>query len=397
MVQSIQYGSAPLCNFRVTETAEGGRVTLMDIDGVKVTPTPRFWTSLCSGYSNYGLSTKLFKLFTHAEVFQRVSDVIGSEGKDRLRFALEDRGAGLPKLLAVTNPTKALVEYPRMQEVLARYGVEKPEYADGIIRSTHTPQHMDDLQIAGDGFSHRYVMETPIDGFGKPLIYLTLLRQVCTNDMIGYARIFRTEINIGRTSEGIGAADTMFSITRALDSFSNEEGYAALTQRFESATRSWASVYEVNRVLKVINKMAQQGLFTQPNTSRPGGIDGLAQTRAIVLKVDGNEVADQNPVNIKLQRAFTQMVGPLCEIYGIAHLDAISQKKMSKIPARCTMYDLLNFTTEAATHYCNEKDGRLLQAEVGNFVSAEFDLEGTCDTHPNFTDFFTNLDDDTTV
>ena len=391
MVKQITYGAAPLNMFKVMETTDGGKVSVMSIDGCAVKPTPRFWSSLCSTFSNYGLSTKLFKLFTHAEVFQRVSDVVGGEGKDRLRFAIEDLGTGNPRLLAVTNPTKPLVRYERMGEVLQRYGAQNIEYNTGVIRSTHIPQHMDDFEIAGDGFSHQYVMETPVDGFGKPLIYLSLLRQVCSNGMVGYARAFKTELNIGRGDDG---ADTMFSIQRALDSFSNEEGYAALRQRFESATNSWASVYEVNRVLKVMNKMAQKSMFIEPQAKHTGTIDGLAHRRDTVLGVSTAAAdTEQNPVNIKLMRAFTQMVGDLCAIYGIAHLDAVSTKKMQKIPARCKMYDLLNFTTEAATHYCDEKNGRLLQAEVGNFVSNEYDLEGTVQTHEQFQDFFTKVDD----
>ena len=402
MVRSIAYNIAPLNAFQIREVSEHGNVTVMSIDGQSVKPTPRFWTSLCSGYSRYGLSTKLFKLFTHQEVFQRVTDVVGAEGKDRLRYTLEDLGAGTPRLLAVTNPNKPLVEYPRMQEVLARYGATgergsaSPEYKDGIIRSTHTPQHMDDLEIAGDGFSHQYIMETPIDGYGKPLIYLSLLRQVCTNGMVGYARAFRTEINIGRGGDNNSDADAMFSISRALDSFSNEEGYQALAQRFTSAANSYASVYEVNRVNKVLNKMAVGGMFTEPTVKRTGVIDGLALKRGATLRLDLDETK-QSPVNIKLQRAFTQMVGNLCEIYGITHMDAISSKRMAKIPARCTVYDLLNFTTEAATHYCTTKNGRLLQAEVGNLISAEYDLEGTKTTHEQFTDFFTDLNTDTDV
>ena len=136
MVKAIEYGAATLNAFKVLETGDGGVVSVMSIDGRTVEPTPRFWTSLCSGFSSYGLSTKLFKLFTHAEVFQRVSDVVGGEGKDRLRFALEDLGAGNPRLLAVTNPTKPLVRYDRIGEVLQRYGAQNVEYKAGVIRST---------------------------------------------------------------------------------------------------------------------------------------------------------------------------------------------------------------------------------------------------------------------
>jgi hypothetical protein len=385
----ISYGTAPLNGFKVKHI-EDGKVRAMSVDGVDVTPTPRFWTSLCSSFSTYGLSTKLFRLFEHAEVFQRLSDRVGGEGKDRVRFALEDSGAARPTLLAVSNPARALVPYEKAKQMLARYDAGTVEYAGGIVRSTHAPQHMDDVSIAGDGFTHQYVMETPIDGFGKPLIYLSLLRQVCSNGMIGYARAFRTEINIGNASER--EDDTMFSITRALDSFNNEEGYAALRDRFESAAMSWASIYEVNRVSRVIDQMTKGGMFRAPSVPQLGCVEQLATKRNIVLGGDGSSATDSNPINIRILRAFTQLSGNLCEIYGITHLDAMSQKKMTKVPARCSMYELLNFLTELATHYCDEKNGRLLQAEVGNFVSSEYDLEGTKETHPDFSDFFTKVD-----
>lgn len=57
------------------------------------------------------------------------------------------------------------------------------------------------------------------------------------------------------------------------------------------------------------------------------------------------------------------------------------------------MYDLLNFTTEVATHHCDERNGRLLQAEVGNFVSNEFDLEGSKATKEQFADWFMDTTD----
>lgn len=385
----IEYGGANLTAFKVEETRDGGEVNLISIDGRTVEPSPRFWGSLCSQYSSYGMSLRMFKLWTHAEVFQRLTDVLGTTGKERLRYALEDRGAGHPRLLAVTNPRKALLQYERASEVLTRYGARNVEYAHGVVRSTHVPARMDDFEVAGDQFSHQYIMETPIDGYGNPLIYLSLLRQVCTNGMIGYAKAFKSEIAIGR---GGTDADTVHSVTRALDSFSNEEGYAALRQRFEAAALSWASIYEVNRVAKTLHLMAQRGMFLQPGVNPAGMVENFAFRRGVVLKLDDTETC---PVAIKIMRAFTQLVGDLTRKYGVSHLDAFSRKKMERLISYCTMLELLNFATEIATHYCTESDGRLLQAEVGSLISSEYDLEGSKLEYPTPADFYTDIDTDT--
>ena len=388
---SISYGTAPLNSFKIDERDNKGHAKVMTIEGRKVTPTSRFWTSLCSQYSNYGLTTRLFTLFPESDVFDRITQRLS--GRDRLRYALEEHGAGFPTLLAVTNPTKPVLDYERVRRVLTNYGAPNAEYGTGIIRSKHTPAHMDNFEIGGDNFSHGYVLETPIDGFGKPLIYLSLLRAICSNGAIGYARAFRTEIQIGRGNE----TDNMFSITRCLDSFNNEEGYASLRSRFEAATQSWASIYECGQILKVLNQMAQNNKFEEPNRTYNGQIEGLALRRSAVL--GGFEpLADPkiNPATTKIIRAATQLSGDLCAIYGVAHLDAISEKKMRKLPTRCTVYDLLNFTTEVATHWCNEQNGRYLQAVVGTMISAEYDLELSASQeggYKNFQDWFLSTSD----
>jgi len=391
----IEYGTAPISAFKVSERDENGNVTFMAIDDRPLQPSSRFWTSLCSNYSSHGLSLKLFKLFTHHEVFTRLTDVIGVNGKDRLRYALEVYDNGPARLLAVSNPAKALVHYESMKETLARYGAkDNAEYRDGIIRSTHAPAHMDDIQIAGDGFAHQYVMETPIDSYGKPLIYLSLLRKVCSNGMIGYARAFRSEINIGR---GNDQDEAMFSIHRALDRFNNEEGYAALTERYDIAAKSWASVMETTRFAKILENMAKKNMFIEAaDPKAPGFVNEMVRRKEATLGIStGLPNEEASPTTIKILRAFTQMTGDLCHMYNIAHLDAMSQKKMAKLPTKCKVYELFNFATEVATHYCSQKDGRILNAEMGEMISAEYDLELTVNTYPNYTDFFIDIDRDT--
>ena len=370
----IEYAIAPIREIKIVDRTPKGHVTMIEIEGRKMQPTSRFWTSLCSTFSTHGLSTKIFKLFQHDEVLKRLTDRLGGDDKARVRYAFENYDPTPGRLLAVTLPTKAIVPIDRIGETLGRYNALSIEYGDGIVRSTHTPNHMADFKIGPDTMAHQYCMETPIDGFGSPLIYLSLLRQVCSNGMVGYARAFRSEISIGRGNNA--DADVMFSVERALDSFSNEEGYQALRQRYESATQSWASIMECNRILKVFTAMAQKNMFIDTPAPNAKIINSLAKKRTAVIGGDGAEL-EGNPTAIKILRAYSQLTGDLCSIYGLTHLDALSRKKMQQLPARCSMYELMNLTTEVATHFCDARNGRLLHAEMGNMVSCEYDLEGT--------------------
>lgn len=370
----IEYAIAPIREIKIVDRTPKGHVTMIEIEGRKMQPTGRFWTSLCSTFSTHGLSTKIFKLFQHDEVLKRLTDRLGGDDKARVRYAFENYDPTPGRLLAVTLPTKAIVPIDRIGETLGRYNALSIEYGDGIVRSTHTPNHMADFKIGPDTMAHQYCMETPIDGFGSPLIYLSLLRQVCSNGMVGYARAFRSEISIGRGNNA--DADVMFSVERALDSFSNEEGYQALRQRYESATQSWASIMECNRILKVFTAMAQKNMFLDTPAPNAKIINSLAKKRTAVIGGDGAEL-EGNPTAIKILRAYSQLTGDLCSIYGLTHLDALSRKKMQQLPARCSMYELMNLTTEVATHFCDARNGRLLHAEMGNMVSCEYDLEGT--------------------
>lgn len=101
--------------------------------------------------------------------------------------------------------------------------------------------------MAGDGFQHRFVLDTPVDGFGRPSVYLSLLRLVCSNGAVGYSSAFRSELSVGKGDEGVA-----FALVRVLEDFNNEDGFAAMRQRFESAARSWASVNEVHKLYKTL-------------------------------------------------------------------------------------------------------------------------------------------------
>ncbi len=386
MTTTFAYKSSPLTEFKVTETDNKGNVKAMNVDGVNVQPTQRFWTSLCSANSTLGLSTKLFKLFNHAEVFERLTQ---KSGRTNVNYTLATGDKGT-KLLAAIKPTKPVAKYDDVMGMLNKYNGQDIKYEDnkgsntGIVQSWHTPPRMEAFKVAGDVFMPKYIMETPIDGFGKPLIYLSMIRQVCTNGAIAYAKAFRSELSIGR-----GANDNvMHSLERALDSYSNEEGYMALKARLESATKSWASISEVNNVFKNLSKM--NSYYVKKDTvsaeiERRGTYTGEMP----IMGGDGAATADMlNGIGFKIQKAFSSMTGDLCHIYGLAHLDALTRKKMASLPTRASVYDVINFCTEVATHYSDANGARKMQAIVGGMLGgSEYDLENSMDEMPDFADW----------
>jgi hypothetical protein len=309
----------------------------------------------------FGFTSNIFRYFSHAEVFDRISE---TSPNDRIRWCLErdDRGQG--RLLGVTNPTAAVMQYDDLVGLLERYEAQSIKYANGVVSSQHSPRMSGTFQVGGDGFQNKFILATPIDGFGRPSVYLSLLRLVCSNGAVALSRAFRSELSVGRGDDGVA-----FTLTRVLDGFNNEDGYVALRQRFESSTKSWASVNEVNRLYKVLARVHQR-LAPEP-------IGG-----------DGASECGRSP----LLRSFHKMSGDLTSIYGMANLDALSIKRQRTLPAACKVYDLLNFASEVATHHADEMGARSCQAYIGDLISGEYDLEGTCEQFGDWRDFFIGSD-----
>jgi hypothetical protein len=313
----------------------------MEIDGQPVKPTDRFWRSF---FIRFGISDSVFRYFDPAEVFERISE---QAPNDSLRYCLEHGGKGKSRLLAVSNPNRPVIRYGEVADLMSRHGGMDISYSEGIVTSTHVPRSGDQtFRIGGDSLKHRFVMETPIDGFSHPKVFLSFLRTVCSNGMIGYGRAFRSDISLGK--------EISYCISRALESFDNGEGYAALRQRFESAQKSWASMRECVALYKCLTRLN----------------DGTALNAGF------------------WSRDFHRMTGNLNSLYGLANLDALSQKRQRVLPARCKVYDLLNFASEMATHRATPLAGRQLQAYIGSLISDEYDMEGTAETVTDFTDFF---------
>ncbi len=342
---TFQYTMARVSDLGITtcreEKSGKARVELLELQGEPLAPSPRFWTSF---FHRFGISDTVFRYFDHAEVFGRIAERAKS---DTVRCCIERDDAGQGTLLAVSNPQRPVIDYGEASELVSRYGGQNVSYDKGVITSFHVPRSGDSqFQIGGDEFKHRFVMDTPIDGFGQPKIYLSLLRLICANGAIGYNPTFRSEIP--------GGKDMTWCIARALESYDNGDGYAALRQRFESAQKSWASLYECHQLYKLLVRLHDQGLFTRTSI-----------------------ISD-----------FYEVTGNANSIYGLANLDALTTKRQRILPARCRVYDLINFTSELATHHVKTGAGRILQAYIGSLVSDEFDLEGTAERLVDFNDFF---------
>ncbi len=369
MSKTFEYGVTTIGELQVeTKVAEDKRrrrrpVTEVLIDEESFKPSERFWTSL---YIRYGFSKSFFNYFSHEEVFSRISEV---SPNDRMRYCIErDWKTGEGRLLAVSNPAKSVVRHDDLMELLELYQGDRIAYHDGVVESHHIPRMgATRFQIAGDEFANRFVLQTPIDGFGLPNIYLSLLREICSNGMVGMGKTFRSQISVGK-----GQDATSFSLMRALDGFGNDEGYAALRQRFESATTSWASVHEALGLYNLTAKLLGR---------KQVGSDG-AQTRPD--DAGGNHI----PAGSPLLKSFHKMTGDISSLYGLANLDALSVKRQRTLPVSCKVYDLLNFATEVATHHAKPEGARRMQAWVGTLLSNEYDMEGTADNFGDFRDFF---------
>ena len=346
---NFDYGYANLQDFQVEATREtrtGKSVSKkIEVNGRAVEPTRRFWKSL---FMRFGIGDSVFRYFDHAEVFERISAKCAD---DRVRYCIATDEDGKSRLLAVTSPKRPVITYNEVSDLVSRFDGRDVTYNDSIVTSTHTPRGGErPFDIRGDRFEHRFMMETPVDGFSHPKIYLSFLRQVCSNGAIGYGRAFRSDVSLGKN---IGHC-----ISRALDSYDNDEGYAALRQRFESAQTSWASVRECRGVTKILQR-----------TGMTSGGD-----------------------KEHLRRDFRRMSGNLNELYGLANLDALSQKRQRVLPSRCKVYDLLNFASEVATHHSEPGAAQSLQAYIGTMISDEYDMEGTATGKDEFADLFVSAD-----
>jgi len=333
------------------ERSRAGKVVLKDleIEGQQVRATKRFWRSF---FTRFGIAENVFRYFSPAEVFSRIGEVNqGAAFRYCVveRHDLQDAEPGVPwrELLAVTSPQRPVIHYSEVIDLLQRYGGLDVHYHDGLVHSSHSPRGGSrEFAIGGDQFRDRFCLETPVDGYGHPRLFLSLLRLVCSNGMVGYSRAFRSDIPVGKHMD--------HCLTRALESFDNGDGYVALRQRFASSQSSWASVQECVQLAALLEKL---------------------------------EVAKELTCQGLLGRLHT-IAGNLNELYGLSNIEALSDKRQRILPSRARVYDLLNFASEIASHHAKPSGANRIQAYIGSLISDEYDLEGTAEVSTDFDAFF---------
>lgn len=306
----------------------------IDFRGERYSTSHRFWNSLAT---RVGIGISVFNIMDYQEFFDRVSSI----GKLQNARLVEDTKK--KKLLGISDGHMGLVRFNELISVLAEREATDVEYHDGIISSTHTLPSAPGLDIAGEEFVPKIVVETPIDGFGDPNIFLSMMRLACINGVIARSTAFRTRVQLARNQ---GASSATFQLARVFDSFSNDEGFDALAERIQTSRQTWLSLNEAHRIFEAISHIKAGKVHS----------DALA--------------------------AFNKLTGDLSKKYGVVSLDQLSRKMRSALSTDCTIYDAINFSTELATHKINSQSNpaavKRLHGAIGAVLSNRdgFDLEG---------------------
>lgn len=354
---------------------ERGKFTVdnFEIDNERFQPSQRFWGSVCS---KYGISPSIFKYFDHSEVFARISERVKAKNKDSqqdmLSLTIQDTpsihshatGSWTPTLLGVGSSKRDTISGCMVPDLMNSLKARDVAYREGIVISEHDLHTPFTWDVGPDTHHARIVLETPIDGYGSPNLLLMLERDACTNTVLANNRIFRSSINVGKNA----ACETVF---RAVQSFSNEEGFIALRDRLLAAQQSWASIFEAVSLSKVIQRFQYTDF----------------DPMFIMRMMENEDVSDNKLRNSALKHLYKR-TGNLREMYGLATLETISEKQMRQVPTKATVYDLICFASELGTHQLTPGASSALQRYVGQLLGHEvFDLEGSCEEFKKFDDF----------
>lgn len=379
----FEYDIHSLKDMRVNTalTTHGKRIVdNVEIAGRQLKPTARFWHSLSS---KFGFSPSIFKYFEHNEVIKRISE---KESDARLRVCIEnpEDGNGSSLLQAVSSPKKSVARYDDLMDTLTRFNGQNISVGDGLLTSMHIPRvGYQETAISGDVFSNRFTMVTPVDGYGDPSLYLSLLRQICANGMVALAKAYKSTIALGGPD-----TDPMFSIQRALDGFNNDEGYAALRSQVALAGKSWASLRETYTLHKAIHEVCNNpsALKDESEVVSGGLLDHYMKVR-MVKEQAGLEVQTRGTIAGNILYAYRNLTRDPNRRYGLTNIENLAEKKQRIMPVEATVYDLMNFATEVTTHYVRPGFTRGIDLWVGEMLADEYDLAGMAEKHPDFKDF----------
>ena len=291
--------------------------------------TARFITSFARKLK---FSNNIFNYFTAEEVFDRVQE----RNPDVAFKVTFDRQDG--EILGVVDETKRLLPAEIACSVFAADPrIQKIQYAHGVWEAEFLLDET--FSVRNDSeYARKIWVHYPVDGVSMPCVYLSVLRQVCSNGMVAQVPGFRTEIEINDESGT--------HLSRLLRSYNNENGFMALESRLQTAQDTLASV---NELLKFENLLATQ--ISDPRSASA------------------------------LQTRLEEMAGDPCARYETTSLSNIAPKKRSLLPVGCSVNDLFHFCSELTTHHDNLVSRvDVFNAALGSMLAQEFDLE---EMYPN--------------
>lgn len=315
-------------------------------NGDDVPTSSRFWTSLAA---KAGFSSNIFSLFDHEEVFSRIKDRGKLSSTVRI---VEQKQNGRRKLLSVSDPKKSFCRFEDMKDLLKDRDGSDIQYADGILRSSHSTPNDHILDVADEEYRPRIHVEIPIDGYGNVNTYLGLLRVVCTNGSVAMSKAFKTQLKQQKNDNSMEDA-----LHRMFDSYSNDEGMDALIQRMTAARHSALSVNEALTFYKDLIPMLS---VFQDNAERTKESMNAADT---------------------IRQRFGLLIGDLHSKYGQSNLESMSARQRKSLPADCRVYDMFQFITELTSHvFTRGKEEDTMKAKklhglVGSMISKEYDFE----------------------
>ncbi len=295
--------------------------------------TSRFWGSI---FSMYGISASIFRFFSHQEVLTRICE---RRTTNTLRFCSEPGG----RMLAVSSPLKEPISVKSLRGLVTSHEPREVSYDRGVASLTMIPRSgVKEAKIGPDAFRNEYVVDVPLDGYGGPSTYLSLLRLVCLNGAVARVPEFRSDVIVGKE-------EPIHALARALSTFDAEEGYSAIRTRYDVAQKSPASVRECL------------------------GLHALLK-----------------PLGEKALGRYGKAVGDLRGLYGMANLNELSDKRQRVLPAKCTVYDLINVASETSTHDERGANSLRLEAWIGSLLREEYDLEGVAQKKGDFRALFSD-------
>lgn len=303
------------------------------IGGDKYVASERFTQSF---WTRFGLSPSVFSVIEPDECFKRLAD-----RHPRAQTVLTTIAG---RALAMSSPATSRISPMMVAKLLEMPGINRGDRKvreltlseEGMIQTTHCLPDAP-VKIGGEGFLHEFFFETPIDGYGSPMSFISLLRLVCLNGMVAYRPAFRSIFKVS----GEGEEQIIYGLHRILSSFTNEEGFQALNERFTKAMVTAPSVSEY---------AAFRGLLVQE----------LRHSRHAIAILD----------------LLDKKLGSISDMYSVATVTDLDPKRARTMPMKGTLGDIINISTEISSHYPGMvRDANKLHSWVGMLIQETYDLE----------------------